>query len=49
LPKEHCPMPEGYRPGFTASDPVVRAALDPILLEHRMRIFRECFRDPMEM
>jgi glutathione S-transferase len=49
LPKEHCPMPEGYRPGFTASDPVVRAALDPILLEHRMRIFRECFRDPMEL
>jgi hypothetical protein len=42
-------MPEGYRPGFTASDPVVRAALDPILLEHRMRIFKECFRDPMEL
>ncbi|HVN28664.1 MAG TPA: hypothetical protein VMT64_09275 [Candidatus Binataceae bacterium] len=49
LPKEHCPMPEGYRPGFTASDPIVRAALDPILLEHRARIFKECFRDPMEL
>ena len=49
LPKEQCPMPEGYRPGFTASDPVVRAALDPLLLEHRMQIFRAHFRDPMEL
>ena len=49
LPKEKCPMPDGYRPGFTASDPVVRGALDPILLEHRDRIFKECFRDPMEL
>jgi hypothetical protein len=42
-------MPEAWRPGFTASDPVVKAALDPLLLEHRSRIFREQFRDPMEM
>ncbi len=49
MPKEQCPMPEAYRPGFTASDPVVRAAMDPILFEHRDRIFRECFRDPMEL
>ena len=33
LPKEHCPMAEPLRPGFTASDPVVKAALDPLLLE----------------
>jgi glutathione S-transferase len=49
LPKEQCPMPEAYRPGFTASDPVVRAAMDPLLMEHRSRIFREHFRDPMEL
>jgi len=49
LPNEHCPMPASLRPGFTASDPVVRAALAPILLEHRMRIFKQCFRDPMEL
>jgi hypothetical protein len=49
LPKEQCPMPDAYRPGFTVSDPVVKAALDPLLLEHRLRIFRECFRDPMEL
>ncbi|MGD0288177.1 MAG: hypothetical protein ABSC63_00755 [Candidatus Binataceae bacterium] len=49
LPKEQCPMPEAYRPGFTVSDPVVKAALDPLLLEHRSRIFRAHFRDPMEL
>ncbi len=49
LPKEQNPMPEGLRRGFTASDPVVKAALDPLLLEHRSRIFREHFRDPMEL
>jgi hypothetical protein len=49
LPKEQCPMPDAYRPGFTVKDPVVKAALDPLLLEHRSRIFREYFRDPMEL
>jgi hypothetical protein len=49
LPKEQCPMPEGYRPGFKVSDPVVKEALTPLLLEHRSRIFREYFRDPMEL
>ena len=49
LPKEQCPMPEAWRPGFVVSDPVVRSALDPLLLEHRSRIFREHFRDPMEL
>ncbi len=48
LPKEQCPMPEAYRPGFTVSDPAIKSALDPLLLEHRLRIFREHFRDPME-
>ncbi len=49
LPKEQCPMPENYRPAFAVTDPVVKAALDPLLLEHRSRIFREYFRDPMEL
>jgi glutathione S-transferase len=48
LPKEHCPMSEALRPAFTVSDPVVKAALDPLLLEHRSRIFQAHFRDPME-
>ena len=49
LPKEQCPMPETWRPGFVATDPVIKKALDPLLLEHRSRIFREHFRDPMEL
>jgi glutathione S-transferase len=48
LPKEQCPMPDAYRPGFTAKEPEILAALDPILLEHRDRIFKEHFRSPME-
>jgi hypothetical protein len=49
LPREQCPMPEARRPGFFVTDPVVKSALDPLLLEHRSRIFREHFRDPMEL
>ena len=49
LPKEQNPMSESLRRGFTATDPIVKAALDPILLEHRSRIFREHFRNPMEL
>lgn len=49
LPKEQCPMPEAYRPGFTVTDPIVKEALDPLLLEHRSRIFSEHFRVPMEL
>lgn len=48
LPAAQCPMPEDWRPGFVASDPEIRAALDPLLLEHRDRIFKACFRSPME-
>jgi len=39
----------GWNRRFTATDPVVTAALDPLLLEHRWRIFREHFRDPVEL
>ena len=48
LPKEQCPMAESWRSSLTVSGPVVKAALDPLLLEHRSRIFRDHFRDPME-
>ncbi|MEK7753070.1 MAG: hypothetical protein AAB654_14195 [Acidobacteriota bacterium] len=48
LPAAQCPMREASRAGFTATDPVVVAALDPALLAHRDRVFRACFRDPME-
>jgi glutathione S-transferase len=35
LPHELCPMSEGLRRMYTATDPVLLAALDPLLLEHR--------------
>jgi glutathione S-transferase len=48
LPKEQCPMPDEWRPAFVAVDPQVKAALDPILVEHRSAIFKKYFRSPME-
>lgn len=49
LPADICPMPEAYRPGFKVSDPAIKAALAPILVEHRDRIFKAYFRNPMEL
>jgi glutathione S-transferase len=49
LPKQQCPMPEALRSAFIATDPVVKEALDSLLLEHRSLIFRKHFRDPMEL
>lgn len=48
LPTAQCPIRESSRPAFTASDPQIVAALDPLLVEHRDRIFKAHFRDPME-
>lgn len=48
LPAAQCPIRESSRSAFTASDPQIVAALDPVLVEHRDRIFKAHFRDPME-
>ena len=48
LPKAQCPMPDEWRPAFIATDPQIKAALDPLLIEHRNQIFKDHFRDPME-
>lgn len=48
LPATQCPIRESSRPAFTATDPEIVSALDPILVEHRNRIFKAHFRDPME-
>jgi glutathione S-transferase len=48
LPPEQCPMPDAFRAGFTAREPEIVAALDPVLLAHRDRIFRAHFKNPME-
>lgn len=48
LPKAQCPMPDDWRPMFVATDPQIVEALDPLLLQHRDRIFGAHFRNPME-
>lgn len=48
LPPELCPMPDYLRPLYTVSDPVVRAAVDPRLLEHRDFVYRELLELPMD-
>lgn len=49
LPQDQCAIPEGWRQGFEAHDPVILAALDPLLVEHRDRIFAAHFKNPMEL
>lgn len=48
LPKDKCPIPDDWRPMFPATDPQIKAALDPSLFAHRDRIFQQHFRSPME-
>ncbi len=48
LPDALCPMPADRRAMFTAIDPQVQAALEPVLTAHRDRVFAEFFRSPME-
>jgi glutathione S-transferase len=49
LPPEQCPLPETLRAAFESLDPATRAALDPILLEHRDRIYREHLELPLSL
>ncbi len=49
LPPEVCPMNEFLRVGYTLSDPDVRKALDPLLLEHRDRIYQEYLELPLDL
>ena len=48
LPPELCPMNEGLRAGYTLSDPKVREAADPLLLEHRDAIYRDYLELPLD-
>ena len=41
LPAEQCAMDDFMRAGYTLADPQGLAAADPILLEHRDRIYRD--------
>lgn len=49
LPFAQCPVPEAVRPMFALQDETVRAALDPVLVAHRDRVFAGYFRNPMEL
>jgi len=48
LPHELCPMPDYIRKLYTVAYPDVKAALDPILFEHRDRLFREVIGLPLD-
>lgn len=48
-PPEVVPMNEDFRRLFERIEPEVKAALDPILVEHRDRIMKKHFKIPMEL
>lgn len=48
LPYEECPLLPLHRSMYTAQDPIILAAADPILLEHRDYIYRRYLQLPME-
>jgi glutathione S-transferase len=48
LPDSECPMPAFLRAQYEVADPVVRAAVDPLLLEHRDFIYREFLPLPLD-
>jgi glutathione S-transferase len=48
LSEEKCPMNPGQRAMYTVSDPVLTAALDPILLEHRDLVYERHLELPVD-
>ena len=48
LPPEQCPMSDMLRGSYTLTDPDSLAAADPILLEHRDRIYRDVLPLPLD-
>jgi len=49
LPPDLCPMPDYLRPFYVLDDSEVRRAADPLLLEHRDRIYRESLELPVRL
>ena len=49
LPPEVCPMYEESRQLYTLTDPALLAQIDPLLLEHRDRIYREHLPMPLRL
>ena len=48
LPEDVCPMPEMLRAAYSATDPVLRDAADPILLEHRDYVYEKHLELPLD-
>jgi glutathione S-transferase len=48
LPEQQCPMGEFMRAQYTLTDSALLAAADPILLEHRDRIYRDHLKLPLD-
>jgi len=48
LPPEQCPLPEHLRDLFSTMTDAVRAAIDPILIEHRDHVWREHIGLPLD-
>jgi len=49
LPHELCPMPQAFRTMYTNTDPVVQAAVTPLLMEHRDFIYHEYLELPVDL
>src|SRR5262245_47165105 len=49
LPHELCPMPQPYRQFYTNTDPVIQAAAQSILMEHRDFIYHEYLELPIDL
>ena len=49
LPEEHCAMNPNTREGFNIMNKATRAALDPILLEHRDRMYAQHLELPLNL
>ncbi|HVN88111.1 MAG TPA: glutathione S-transferase C-terminal domain-containing protein [Candidatus Binatia bacterium] len=49
LPNDLCPIPDDFRSAFSAMDDATRAALDPVLLEHRDEIYRRHLELPLTL
>ena len=47
LPPEQCPMSDMMRASYTVTDEKILAACDPLLLEHRDRIYRDWLELPL--
>jgi glutathione S-transferase len=49
LPEDLCPMRPELRASYVARDPIVRAAIDPALMEHRNAIYRDHLELPIDL